>query len=141
MLYIYRLCYVFLDVSVFKVFDLFKMVLELWAPPNLTTQCVREKVDEWIVKHPNTPPRERFLQEYISSCWPVLWHLKTKFVIDLDSESEPVSESETVSMCPICHCALNFGTERLACNHQFHTMCIHRWLQRASTCPLCRANL
>lgn len=117
------------------------MAIEIWAPPNLTTQCIREKVDEWIVQHPNTPPFERFLQEHISSHWPVLWHLKTKFILHLDSDTEPETSAEPVELCSICRCDLNFGTETLTCSHKFHTMCIHRWLQRSSTCPVCRADL
>ena len=59
------------------------MSVELWAPPNLSRGCVRAKVEEWRRKNPNTPPYERFLQDYISSQWPVLWHLKRKFILDL----------------------------------------------------------
>ena len=28
-----------------------------------------------------------------------------------------------------------------ACQHAFHKKCIDRWLQRATTCPMCRENL
>lgn len=40
-------------------------------------------MDEWTAKHPNMPPYERFLQDYISSHWPILWHMKRKFILDL----------------------------------------------------------
>lgn len=119
---------------------LLAMSIEIWAPPNLSKACVREKVDEWIRANPNIPPYERFLQDYISSQWPVLWHLKTKFIINLNTTTEPDTD-QLLEKCPICQCALYFGTEQVQCGHIFHTMCIHRWLQRASTCPMCRAEL
>jgi len=118
------------------------MSVELWAPPNVTPGSVRAKVDEWRRKNPTKPPYERFLQDYISSQWPVLWHLKRKFILDLNC-TEPIEESSDNEMevCAICRCSLSGGTEVLSCLHSFHTMCIHRWLQRASTCPMCRAEI
>jgi hypothetical protein len=118
------------------------MEVVLWAPPNLSRGCVREKVNEWRQKNPNTPPYERFLQDYISSHWPVFWHLKRKFVLDLSQEGssdDPDDPDEEV--CSICRCSLGLGTETMNCNHRFHTMCIHRWMQRSGTCPMCRASL
>lgn len=118
------------------------MSVELWAPPNLSRGCVRAKVEEWRRKNPNTPPYERFLQDYISSQWPVLWHLKRKFILDLNSDdSSGESEDPSEDMCSICRCVLGLGTESMTCGHRFHTMCIHRWMQRADTCPVCRASL
>lgn len=116
------------------------MSVRLWAPPNLSRSCIKEKVEEWIRLHPNTPPYERFLQDYISSQWPVLWHLKREFVVNLlgDNESE-CSEEEPI--CAICRCPLDLGCETVSCNHRFHTMCIHRWLRRSATCPICRTTL
>ena len=129
-----------------KVFTLVafehSMEVVLWAPPNLSRGCIRAKVDEWKRKNPNTPPYERFLQDYISSQWPVLWHLKRKFVLNLDSVDDGTdSEDPSEDVCSICRCTLGLGTETMACNHRFHTMCIHRWIQRSSTCPVCRASL
>ena len=115
------------------------MQVVLWAPPNISRACVREKVNEWKRKNPNLSPYERFLQDYISSLWPVLWHLKRKFVLDLAPGAEDVEEDVSDDICPICQCVLGFGTETMNCSHRFHTMCIHRWMQRSETCPICRA--
>lgn len=115
------------------------MEVVLWAPPNISRACVREKVNEWKRKNPNLPPYERFLQDYISSLWPVLWHLKRKFVLDMSPGAEDVDEDPSEDVCPICRCVLGLGTETMTCNHRFHTMCIHRWMQRSETCPVCRA--
>lgn len=116
------------------------MQVEIWGPPNVSIVCIREKVDEWCLKHPNMPPYERFLQDYVSSQWPLLWHMKRKFVLDLSVPVESILEpaSET---CSICQNSLDYGSETFACGHIFHTMCIHRWLQRSTTCPLCRCQL
>ena len=75
-----------------------------------------------------------------------MWHLKTKNTIIIDGrkalmhvvESESDSESD---ICPICHNTLSGGQETLRCAHSFHTMCIHRWLRCANTCPVCRTKV
>jgi hypothetical protein len=41
--------------------------------------------------------------------------------------------------CPVC---LELGCGAVAaCGHAFHAACIARWLARATTCPVCRADL
>jgi hypothetical protein len=41
--------------------------------------------------------------------------------------------------CPVC---LDLGCGAVtACGHAFHAACIARWLERATTCPVCRADL
>lgn len=32
-------------------------------------------------------------------------------------------------------------SETTECNHEFHTGCLHAWLQKSQTCPYCRADL
>jgi len=117
--------------------------IELWAPPSLSSETIVEKVNEWIVRNPSKPHFQRFLQEYIDSTWPTMWHLKTSFqltIVNKEAQCEH-REHDPDNICPICHCPTENGTERLQCNHIFHTMCIHRWLQYASTCPVCRTKL
>ena len=44
--------------------------------------------------------------------------------------------------CPICLLEIRFNEERrTACGHNFHAVCLERWLNQNPTCPLCRANL
>jgi len=116
------------------------MSLELWAPPNIDKSCLHDKIEEWQRLHPNTHPYARFIQDYIDSCWPVLWHLKRKFVLHLDRDFDD-EDLVPELMCAICRNDLGLGSETMSCGHLFHTMCIHRWLQRQTTCPLCRASL
>ena len=40
--------------------------------------------------------------------------------------------------CAICLEALS-GALELPCEHRFHSACIGKWLERAHTCPTCRA--
>ncbi len=116
---------------------------ELWAPPNIASETLADKINEWIVSNPSKPPYKAFIQQYIDSTWPIMWHLKTSFKVNIvnnkvEIEQMPHNNDE---ICAICHCPVDNGTETLECNHIFHTMCIHRWLQYASTCPVCRTKL
>jgi|694.fasta_scaffold00501_75 hypothetical protein len=42
--------------------------------------------------------------------------------------------------CPICLERLGQGddTSSLACGHSFHATCVYHWLDRSTTCPMCR---
>lgn len=118
--------------------------IELWAPPHLDTQDVATAMNKWMTQHPDRIPFQRNLQDHVSSMWPVLWHLKTKFIIQLNTNTRRATAPTTQTQhnkCAICYNSLESGTEVLPCTHVFHTMCIHKWLQRSDTCPLCRANI
>ena len=122
------------------------MEIELWVPPHISEECIVSKANEWMRKYPDMPPYARFIQDYISSAWPIMWHLKTKNTIIIDGRKamlrkvEPSEEIER-DICPICHNTLSGGHETLSCAHSFHTMCIHRWLRCANTCPVCRTKV
>ncbi|XP_059664107.1 receptor homology region, transmembrane domain- and RING domain-containing protein 6-like [Cornus florida] len=56
-----------------------------------------------------------------------------------------------VSRVPAIHCAAKvpqvleeyaFGDEvgRLGCEHAFHMVCVHQWLQLKNWCPICKAS-
>ena len=58
---------------------------------------------------------------------------------------EPVRADEdgVAQSCPICYenyteviCAAVPG-----CNHQFHIVCIERWLEEKNTCPMCNTPI
>ena len=40
--------------------------------------------------------------------------------------------------CPICLDAMTDNSIRLRCTHEYHTACIHAWMARERTCPMCR---
>ena len=116
--------------------------VQLWAPPHLSPSTIAQKVEEWMRANPTRPSFTRFLQDHLDSTWPSLWHLKTPFTIVLHQDSASGVDIQTDEpICAICHSVLQGGTEKMTCNHDFHTMCIHRWLQYSSTCPVCRAEL
>ena len=115
----------------------------VWAPSNVGYSQVNNKINNWMRCHPTKPPYERFIQDHLSSTWPILWHLKSPFYVSIDRLARKVVEEERVEnkeeeICPICHNALGLGIETLTCRHVFHTTCLHQWLQRSSTCPMCR---
>jgi hypothetical protein len=122
------------------------MQIEIWAPPTISIYNIQTKLNEWMQLHPSKPPFERFLQDHISSEWPVFWHLKTMFIFQIDYNervASPVEDVENVLIenCSICYNTLESGSEILTCRHEFHTMCLHKWLRYNSTCPLCRAEI
>ena len=44
--------------------------------------------------------------------------------------------------CSICLDSIDFSTnDVLVCGHSFHAMCIRRWFDTSSVCPLCRRPL
>lgn len=116
----------------------------VWAPSNIGLSEVVIKINEWMHCHPSKPPYERFLQDHVSSEWPVMWHLKSPFYVSIDIQSRKVlleenkENEKSEEICPICHNSLGVGVEILSCRHVFHTICLHQWLRRKSTCPMCR---
>lgn len=43
--------------------------------------------------------------------------------------------------CPICFddiCVSTTGCVEMSCSHKFHLKCIGKWLNKNSTCPMCR---
>ena len=107
------------------------MDIEIWAPPTVSADSISDKLNEWMDQNPSKPPFTRFLQDHISSEWPVFWHLKIAHTIIIDISNRkavsplPAETDPDVDICSICHVRLDCGTERLACNHTFHTMCLH----------------
>jgi hypothetical protein len=58
----------------------------------------------------------------------------------LDSIQIVKSQLSDESSCSICLCPFEDGegAKCLPCQHFFHTLCIHTWLCKAGTCPVCR---
>ena len=119
--------------------------MEIWGPPHVGCEEIVEKLNLWIQEHPDRPVRKDVLQDYISSRWPLLWHLKVCMSIEIQGRiailSKELCTPQENAICAICHNDLRGGLETLECSHRFHTMCIHRWLRTSSTCPMCRANI
>lgn len=121
--------------------------LSVWAPPDISPQSLHSKVNEWMRLNPTKPPYERFIQDYISSQWPIMWHLKTEHKVTINKEERYAVPTEAVAteadicaeICAICHNVLGMDAFALSCRHAYHTMCIHTWLRRSQTCPMCRA--
>ena len=122
-----------------------KMEVSVWAPPQVSNNAIVSKINIFLRENPTKPPYERFLQDCISSHWPVLWHLKIEHKIIVDREERIVSPRDEQEECELETCAICYNpltdvsSEILECRHQFHTMCISTWLKRANTCPMCRA--
>jgi hypothetical protein len=48
------------------------------------------------------------------------------------------AEAENVVECPVCFDPPHRPVT-LSCNHIFCECCIHEWLEREKSCPVCRA--
>ena len=66
----------------------------VWAPSNVGLREVTVKINEWMRCHPTKPPYERFIQDRLSSEWPVMWHLKSPFYVCIDRKERKVVEEE-----------------------------------------------
>lgn len=55
------------------------------------------------------------------------------------SDCAPVADEP----CAICHEPLAALPPLVAmkCNHAYHAECLHRWLARSTSCPMCRASI
>lgn len=65
------------------------------------------------------------------------WQPKTRVV------EKKNSKNGELDGCSICLEELSAGHEvyDLPCSHLYHKKCIHVWLQKHRTCPLCRRPL
>uniref|UniRef100_A0A0D9V7A0 RING-type E3 ubiquitin transferase n=1 Tax=Leersia perrieri TaxID=77586 RepID=A0A0D9V7A0_9ORYZ len=90
--------------------------------------------------------------------WAVRWAIgrrpvaKPKEATDeADGKSQGLLNKEVVvidvdaAVCPICKWRMDDGGEKhrqlRPCGHVYHAECIGLWLQRGTTCPVCRATV
>jgi hypothetical protein len=58
--------------------------------------------------------------------------------VDVPAGNERNS-SQTIECCICCETMdSHHQITQTVCNHRYHTWCINRWLERNSTCPICR---
>ena len=67
--------------------------------------------------------------------------------VDFYKEVYGVVEIEPNTECNLCFEALEDSKDEttapieLVCFHSFHSECIARWFERATTCPVCRRDI
>lgn len=46
-------------------------------------------------------------------------------------------------LCSICMCDYDEGEELLMldCSHRYHIECISKWLEKKTTCPICKRDI
>jgi len=54
----------------------------------------------------------------------------------------PVVKAEKPETCPVCQEEIPVGglAKKLPCGHLFHDDCLMQWLEKANSCPMCRAS-
>lgn len=86
----------------------------------------------------------------------VVSHIKTKTLVPVnlcealktvdtyvaDGWTGNFLELDRTGECSVCQECLNTSVSiKLSCSHCFHTKCLKQWLEKTSTCPLCRGNV
>jgi hypothetical protein len=58
-------------------------------------------------------------------------------------EYKPLSNADDVERCTICLSDYEKGEKmrRLVCLHQFHQLCVDKWLHQHKKCPICRVDI
>ena len=59
---------------------------------------------------------------------------------DFHSSDNNIKDKE----CSICYCQFTENHDYYLinkCNHDFHKSCLERWLDNASSCPICRSHI
>ena len=56
---------------------------------------------------------------------------------------KPLSNADDVERCTICLSDYEKGEKmrRLVCLHQFHQLCVDKWLHQHKKCPICRVDI
>jgi len=54
---------------------------------------------------------------------------------------DPCCDTMREVCCPICFIEWKYGALccKTNCGHVFHTSCLHGWLSKKKTCPICRS--
>jgi hypothetical protein len=53
----------------------------------------------------------------------------------------PIELARVADTCAVCRETLHTGAKRLPCGHVFHGVCLRRWLEVKTACPVCRCSL
>ena len=64
----------------------------------------------------------------------------SEYIIERENEEEINISVEICSICIESYLPKQKALT-LPCNHKFHSKCIKVWLEKESTCPLCRTSL
>lgn len=57
-----------------------------------------------------------------------------------NTSSSVTTQSQECPECPICYEPIKNDIKTLCCQHVFHVTCVNKWLDRHTTCPMCRTN-
>ena len=63
--------------------------------------------------------------------------------LNFNSFLKPLPNADDVERCTICLSDYEKGEKmrRLVCLHQFHQLCVDKWLHQHKKCPICRVDI
>jgi hypothetical protein len=104
-------------------------------------------INRFLVEH-HSPPIRRYMQLPRTPSRRVHTPMVQRICfnigngIDIDSVSTVV-KSKCDDICSVCHEHFNDLNEirMLICGHKFCTICISKWCEKNTTCPLCKFDL
>uniref|UniRef100_F6TGC0 E3 ubiquitin-protein ligase RNF181 n=2 Tax=Ciona intestinalis TaxID=7719 RepID=F6TGC0_CIOIN len=64
----------------------------------------------------------------------------SKIVVE-NLKQRTVTELDPSEKCPVCLVPYSGTVIEMPCNHSFHKDCLHPWLNKTNSCPVCRFEL
>ena len=133
--------------------DFGQAAISLSREPALTSDALISVLEIHVI-HPRLPTQDQIhgriaelFEAYLASAGPTQSpNGTTPFVERVAMEPFDSVAFQTLGLGPqefsICLTAFHprHHVIRLQCTHIFHDGCLHEWLKRASTCPLCRSS-
>jgi hypothetical protein len=108
--------------------------MEIWVPVHIENTQILLDLARLQLRY----CYKSVIQDSINSLYPssIPHCLATFHIVDHEIVSIEEREVPPKNECPICR---EEGVlHKTPCNHHFHQSCLHEWLRRNNTCPLCR---
>ena len=97
----------------------------------------RAKIDEMGIPKCNSPSikQNRVFASFLSGS------VTRNTVVRTYDETTVSNIKKENPMCSICLTDITLNEKKLSCKHKYHERCINKWLEKKSTCPICRKEV
>ena len=96
----------------------------------------RANIDEMGIPKCNSPSikQNRVFASFLSGS------VTRNTVVRTYDETTLLNIKKENPMCSICLTDITLNEKKLSCKHKYHDICINKWLEKKSTCPICRKD-